>query len=221
MPITSSLPPPLSRIHAWARLQAWLGRFTLANRILLATAFIPTGLVKVTGQRFTALPISDPVGFFFEALYRTGPYWKFIGAMQVVAALLILIPQTAVLGALLLVPVVLSIFLITWGIGFSGTVYVTAGMLLSAIYLVCWDADRVWNAMSNLLGARRGPPLLEGAVWIERIGWILGGAVGIAFFLIARGLMPRSLVNELFYVGLTALVMVLVGWVIALRRQKT
>ena len=68
------------------------------NRILLAMAFFPTGLVKATGQRFTLLPIENPVGFFFEAMYQTGPYWYFIGMVQVAAAVLLLIPATATLG---------------------------------------------------------------------------------------------------------------------------
>jgi hypothetical protein len=45
------------------------------NRLLMAMALLPTRLVKVAGQRFTSIPTSDPVGLFFEAMYRTGPFW--------------------------------------------------------------------------------------------------------------------------------------------------
>ena len=69
------------------------------NRILLAMAFLPTGLVKATGQRFTLLPVDTPVGFFFEAMYRTGPFWRFIGVVQVASAVMLLIPGTALLDA--------------------------------------------------------------------------------------------------------------------------
>jgi len=100
-------------------------------------------VVKATGQRFTTLPVDNPVGFFFEAMYQTGPYWYFIGFSQIAAAVLLLIPSMATLGALLFLPIGFSIFLVTWGIGFGGTVYITAGMLLSVMYLVCWDADKV------------------------------------------------------------------------------
>ena len=88
----SPMPAPLARAHAWARAQPWLGRFTLMNRILLAMAFLPTGAVKATGQRFTTLPVEDPIGFFFEAMYRTGPFWNFVGAVQVLSAVLLLVP---------------------------------------------------------------------------------------------------------------------------------
>ncbi len=165
-----ALPAPLGKVHAWARSQPWLFRFTLMNRLLLAMAFLPTGLVKLTGQRFTLLPVENPVGFFFEAMYQTGLYWNFIGFMQVAAAILLLIPKTATLGAVLFLPVGFSIFLITWGVGFGGTVYVTAGMLLSVIYLVCWDGDRVWAAAFQLMGRRSAPSLLSGAHWLEKAG---------------------------------------------------
>lgn len=71
------------------------------------------------------------------------------GADSGCAAVLLLIPRTAFLGALLFVPVSVSIFLITYGIGFGNTVGITAGMVLSVTDLVCWDGDRLWE-----LGAR-------------------------------------------------------------------
>ena len=216
---STALPAPLERVHSWARSQPWLGRFTLMNRLLLAMAFLPTGLVKATGQRFTVLPISNPVGFFFEAMYQTGPYWGFIGLSQVAAAVLLLIPATATVGALLFFPIILSICLITWGIGFGGTVYVTTAMLVSVVYLLAWDADRIWSAASTVIGARRAPPLLADAGRLERAGWLLGGVVGMGFFMTTRGFIPASARNELFFVGLLAIAMVAGGWLIALFRR--
>lgn len=207
------LPEPLRKWHTWARAQAWLGRFTLMNRLLLAMAFIPTGLVKATGQRFTALPIDNPVGFFFEAMYQSGPFWYFIGLCQIVAAVCLLIPATATLGALLFLPIGFSIVLITWGIGFAGTVYVTAGMLLSVIYLICWDADRIWEAGSKVFGARKGPKLLEGATIVEKSAWIVGGLVGMALFMSTRGFIPYSFRMELFFVGVAAFLVVVGSWI--------
>ncbi len=214
------LPPRLHRVHVWVRSQPWLGRFTLANRLLLAIAFIPTGLTKAMGNRFTLLPVEDPVGFFFEAMYRTGFYWNFIGLSQIAAALLLLVPRTATLGAVLFFPIIVNIVLVTWGIGFGNTMIITALMLLSGIYLLLWDADRIWAATSGLLGARRGPRLLEATPWIERIGWVLGGSVGIAFFLVTQSLIPSSFIKDLFLVGFAAMGMVLTGWIVGLSRSR-
>jgi len=221
MSTTNPLPEPLARVHAWARAQPWLGRFTLMNRLLLAMAFLPTGLVKATGQRFTTLPVENPVGFFFEAMYRTGPYWHFIGLMQMVAAVMLLVPATATLGAVLFLPIGLSIFLITWGVGFTGTVWVTGGMLLAVLYLVCWDGDRVWAAAATLLGDRGGTrSLLAGAGRLERLGWICGGGSGLALFLVIRGFLPRGWTGALLLAGVASLCLVVVGGAMTLVRRR-
>lgn len=217
MTTRGSLPPSMARAHAWARAQPWLGRFTLANRLLLAMAFIPTGLVKATGQRFTTLSVDTPVGFFFEALYQTGPWWHFIGLSQITASILLLVPATATLGALLFLPIGMSIFLITYGIGFGGTVYITAGMLLSAIYLVCWDGDRVWAAGAELIGRRRGPSLLDGASGVERSGWGLGAVVGILIVMTTRGYVPNTWIPGLILTGAAAALLVMAGWLLSFR----
>jgi hypothetical protein len=214
------MPKPLAGAHAWARRQPWLGRFTLMNRILLAMAFLPTGLVKATGQRFTSLPVENPVGFFFEAMYQTGPYWHFVGLMQMAAAVLLLIPATATVGAVLFLPIGLSIFLITWGIGFQGTVYVTAGMLLSVVYLICWDGDRVWRAGTSLLGRSPTGGLLEGAGPVEKAGWAAGAATGMAVFLVVRGFLPSSWMRALLVAGVVSLVVVLASGVATLVRPR-
>ncbi len=189
------------------------------NRLLLAMAFIPTGLVKATGNRFTSLGTENPVGFFFEAMYRTGAYWYFLGWMQIIAGVLLLIPATATLGALAFAPISFSIFLITYGVEFKGTVWITGGMLLAVTYLICWDGDRVWAALTGLVRQRRGPRLLSGMNFLEASGWILGGLTGMGFFLATRGFVPSSAVLPIFYIGLGAIAAVLIGWICAALRR--
>lgn len=133
----------LDRVHARVGGQTWLRRFTVCTRILLALGFVPSGITKVLGNRFTILGLDNPVGFFFEALYRTGFYWRFLGLCQLAAALLLLIPRTATLGALLYFPLILNIFVITVSLRFQGTPVITGLMLLANIYLLCWDYDKL------------------------------------------------------------------------------
>lgn len=216
----SELPRPLRRIHTWMHDQPWLGRFTLVNRLLLFMAFLPTGLVKATGQRFTQLPVEHPVGFFFEAMFRTGPYWHFIGIMQMVAAICLIIPATSTLGALLFFPIIVSIVLVTWGIGFSGTVWVTVGMLMATLYLLAWDADRIWNALQFVVGKRAGAPLLRGANGIELAGWFGGGLTGLALLLYTRSFIPHSWVLPLLLVGAGCAGLVVIGWVMQAIRSR-
>ncbi|PNQ72395.1 hypothetical protein C1T31_11405 [Hanstruepera neustonica] len=125
--------------------------FTWCTRILLSLAFIPSGLKKVLGQRFTLLGIDNPVGFFFEALYQTGFYWQFIGLMQLMVALLILIPRTAFLGALIYLPIIINIFIIVTSVGFKGTPYIAGLMLLANIYLLMWDYKKLHAIMKIIL----------------------------------------------------------------------
>ena len=129
--------------HAWARRQRWLRVFTVLTRVLLAVAFIPSGLTKTLGNRFTRLGLDSPVGFFFESLYRTGFYWRFLGLCQLAAALLLLIPKTATLGALVYFSIIINIFVITVSLHFTGTPFSTGLRLLANIYLLCWDYDRL------------------------------------------------------------------------------
>jgi uncharacterized membrane protein YphA (DoxX/SURF4 family) len=131
------------RVHARVRRERLLRIFTVFTRLLLALAFTPSGITKTLGNRFTILGIDNPVGFFFEAMYRTGFYWRFLGLCQLAAAVLLLIPRTATIGALVYFPLILNIFVITVSLDFRGTPIITGLMLLANIYLLCWDYDKL------------------------------------------------------------------------------
>lgn len=134
---------PLDRAHARVKQHRFLKIFTVFTRILLAFGFLPSGLTKVLGNRFTILGIDNPVGFFFEAMYRTGFYWRFLGLCQLAAAALLIIPRTATIGALVYFPLILNIFVITVSLRFTGTPFITGLMLLANFYLLCWDYDKL------------------------------------------------------------------------------
>ena len=123
--------------------------FTWMTRILLAIGFLPSGLKKALGQRFTLLGTDNPVGFFFEALYQSGVYWNFIGAAQLLAGLLLVIPRTTTLGAIIYFPIILNIFIITVSMHFQGTPFITGMMLLGSIYLLVWDFAKLKPVFSK------------------------------------------------------------------------
>src|SRR6476660_1080942 len=99
-----SLLTEFERLYGESKRNRWLRYFAVFCRLALALGFIPSGIVKVMGERFTALPSNHPLGHYFDALHRTGFYYRFIGVSQLTAALLLLIPRTALLGALLYLP---------------------------------------------------------------------------------------------------------------------
>jgi hypothetical protein len=180
----------LDALHLRLRRSRWLARAVVATRILLAAAFIPTGLVKVLGQRFTSISVEHPVGAFFEALYRTGIYWQFLGWSQVIAGLLLLVPATATLGALLFLAIATNIVVITLALDFGGTPVVTVLMFVAVLGLVAWDYHR-WRGVL-IAGPAVEPPPLAPLRWaaLERVLLNVGAAGGIAFFLGTRSLLP-------------------------------
>ena len=138
-----SFSPTLDKLHARVKQEKFLRAFTWFTRVLLAIAFTPSGLTKVLGNRFTQIPPSEPIGYFFEALYQSGFYYNFIGVAQITAAILLLIPRTATLGAVIYFPIIINIFIVTVSLNFTGTPFITGAMLLANIYLLCWDYDRL------------------------------------------------------------------------------
>jgi hypothetical protein len=117
--------------------------FTWFVRVMLALGFLPSGMIKVLGIPFTKLPTTDPVGYFFDALLRTGELYPFIGVCQLVAAVLLLVPRTATVGALVYLPIIAGIEVLTLTVPFQGTWVITTLMLLGVIYLLVRDVDRL------------------------------------------------------------------------------
>lgn len=190
-------------------------RLTLGTRLLLAAGFVPTGLVKLLGMRFTAISPEVPLGAFFEALYQSGLYWRFLGLAQVVAGALVLVPATATVGALAFFAILLNIFVITLSFDFHGTPYVTGAMVGAALYLLVWDYHRLRGIFvaDPAPGASGAPePRLRNG--LERGVYALGGAAGMAFFLWTRGLVvPRSWGAAALAVAAASVVLALaLGW---------
>src|SRR6185295_7597700 len=132
----------LERLYDESKRNKWLRYFAIFCRIALALGFIPSGIVKVTGERFTALPSTHPLGHYFDALHLTGYYYTFIGVGQLIAALLLLIPRTSLLGAIFYLPIILNICVLTYAVRFEGTRIATL-MLLANLFLLVWDYERL------------------------------------------------------------------------------
>jgi hypothetical protein len=218
--------PFLDRLHARAQANPLLYRVVLATRCLFAMAFIPTGWVKFTGHRFTQIAVDTPIGAFFEAMYQTGGYWQFLGATQVVAGLLLLLPPTATLGAVIFFPVALNIFVITVALRFQGTPFVTGPMLFAAAALLAWDWDRLrWILTSSTpaLAAtdREHWPRIArlGPAW-ERAAYFTGTAAGLVVFGSVRGLVGAGAALAGLAVGLVAALVALAGAMLAVRAAR-
>lgn len=145
----------LDRAHARVREVTLLHYYTWFVRVLLAMGFLPSGWKKVINQRFTGNnPIDQPYEVMFESLYTNfGLLYIFIGVCQVTAALLLLVPRTTALGALVYLPIITGIVVLTTSLGFGNTAIVAGLMLLGTIYLLCWD----WHRVRSVIGPPRLP----------------------------------------------------------------
>ncbi len=137
----------LDRVHARVVEHRWIRLFTATTRGLLGLGFIYAGLRKTGGEPFApGIPADTPIGYYFDAFWKTGEYYWFVGAMQVLAGVLLLFPRTATLGAVIYFPIILNIFVLTLSLQFGGTSVVAGLMLLACTFLLCWDYDR-WKTL--------------------------------------------------------------------------
>jgi uncharacterized membrane protein YphA (DoxX/SURF4 family) len=133
----------IEELYHAAKADRWFRLFAVFCRIALALSFIPSGYVKIMHERFAAgLPSNNPLGHYFDALHSTGYYYTFIGITQLITAILLLIPRTALLGALLYFPIMLNICVLTYATRFDGTRIVTM-MILGCLFLLVWDYNRL------------------------------------------------------------------------------
>lgn len=193
----------LDEIHGAITHRWYLQLFTVTTRVLLAIGFIPPSIPKILHRPFTVLPDSNPVGHYFNALYQTGFYYEFIGWGQIIAALLLLFPRTAHLGALMFLPIILNIAVLTTSVGFKGTWVVTIFMSLAAIWLVAWDYDRLKPV---LFQARKQESLKLPMQFVTvPLLFAFGGALaGGIFKLMGLGNFPNYLIITGALVGMGA-----------------
>jgi len=174
----------IEEIYYEAKSDKWLKGFTVFCRIALAASFIPSGYLKIVGERFAAgLPSNNPLGHYFDALYLTGYYYTFIGIVQIITAILLLIPRTSLLGALMYFPIIVNICVLTYATRFDGTRGVTM-MVLACLFLLIWDYDRL-KQLLPFKQPRTDPPVLKKPLGKRlRIIFFGGSVVVLAFIII-------------------------------------
>ena len=174
----------IEELYYEAKADEWFKRFAIFCRIALAASFIPAGYVKIIGERFAAgLPSNNPLGHYFDALHLTGYYYSFIGVAQIITAILLLIPRTSLLGALMYFPFIVNICVLTYATRFDGTRGVTM-MLLASLFLLIWDYDR----LKYILPFKRSEPephMLKKPLGRRLRIIFFGGSLAVLAFIIA------------------------------------
>jgi uncharacterized membrane protein YphA (DoxX/SURF4 family) len=137
----------------------------LAARVLLAGTFLTYGTAKLVDGQFglSAAEAAKPVGqlSLFRVswyLFAQEPFKSFVGVSQVVAALLLLWNRTALLGALLLVPIAANVLVVNLSYIKIPTLYWRLSYYLVLLGLIFWHyRDRmhaVWVALTHGLTTR-------------------------------------------------------------------
>ncbi len=138
-----SISSTLDRLHSEAKQNRWIWFFSIFNRLALAAGFFPSGMVKIMDERFASgLHVNHPMGHYLEALHLTGYYYTFIGVVQVAAAIMLLIPRTATLGAFLYFPIILNICILTFATRFDGSMFTAPLMVLANLYVLGWNYEK-------------------------------------------------------------------------------
>ena len=189
--------------------------FIIYLQYLIGGAFVFAAIVKIKGERFTTLdgtnaPMNSPF-HLFETLYQSGLYWKFLGIGQVVAGFLLMTQRYAKLGALMFLPIISNIFVITVSYDFKGTPVITGLMLLANILLVLWDWDEL-KILFNLT-----PEIENKNTWMNDKVWEITGLV--LFIFDASYRFFTSGYNIFFWFGICC-VIAFTGLVIGLKRRK-
>lgn len=209
----------LSSIYVRIRTYYPLNLLVWLTRYLLAFAFIPSGMKKVLGQRFTSIGTDNPIGYFFEALFRSGMYWNFLGWGQLIAAILMMSQLFATLGNLIFFFIITNIFFITVSMHFAGTWLIALLMLFASTCLLLWDANRLQYIISKkgFLEISNEVNLTEASkIW--QISGILLFLESGSYTLIDNAIKSNHL--QLFFVFFIAIIMTVAATIILEYRNR-
>ena len=170
-------------IYYEAKADKWFKNFAVFCRIALAASFLPTGYVKIIGERFAeGLPSNNPLGHYFDALHLTGYYYTFIGIAQIITAICLLFRRTSLLGALMYLPFAVNITVLTYATRFDGTRLVTMA-LLANVFLLVWDYDRLKHILP-LKQPKPEPHVAKPPLRKRLRFWFFSGVVAVVAIII-------------------------------------
>jgi hypothetical protein len=189
--------------------------FVVYLRYLIGGAFVFASLIKIKGHRFTTedgstAPLHS-AWHFFETLYQSGLYWQFIGVAQLLAGLLLMTQRYARLGALLFLPIIANIFVITLSFDFGFTPVITGLMLLANLLLVWWEGPLLRVLVNQMPSPLPASQLGPGSTW---------ELTGLALFLFTFGYRALYDRYDILLWAAICLLLGLLGLAVGLRRRQ-
>ena len=182
--------------------------FIIYTRYLIGGTFVFASVIKIKGHRFTAesgaLNPINSAWHFFETLYQSGVYWRFIGIAQLIAGFLLMTQRFSKLGALVNFPIIVNIFIITLSYPFAYTPVITGLMLFANLLLLVWE----WDELKILFNLN---PNLDKKARVEQDRlWQIAGLILFLFTFIYRFLFDTYNIllwlTTCFLIGFIALI---------------
>lgn len=136
----------IATLVARARRTRWINIAVVNLRFLIGFAFVPAALKKILGQPFTDHANHGRFHDFLDAFYATGWFYPFVGAMQLLAAVLLCTQRFATLGTAVALPILTAITVFCWSTSVYPTAAVVTLMWLGTIGLVVWDLEK-WRGV--------------------------------------------------------------------------
>ncbi|MCB0543011.1 MAG: hypothetical protein KDC70_05820 [Saprospiraceae bacterium] len=149
--------------------------FYHATAIFLGLIFFTSGMAKLyAGHKFPG--VIGPV-WLADRLeeYDLGLYARFIAASQISIGFSLLVPRFRTLGAIMLVPMIANILMVTISMKWQGTPYVLAFLLLLNAGLLIYDAPRLMHLITG-----KPHPFKEAEPprrWKGHLAWLAGLAL--------------------------------------------
>jgi uncharacterized membrane protein YphA (DoxX/SURF4 family) len=156
-------------------------------RILIGFGFLPAGLKKLLGERFTDAGNVGPFHDFLHAFWATGPLYRFVGVVQLTGALLLMTQRFAAVGAALLLPVLCVIAVFVWSTAGVPTIATVTLMLIGVASLLLWDLHR-WRGLFAPDRQASALPVTPDAQLIDARLWQRAG-LGVALLYFASCLL--------------------------------
>lgn len=204
----------------------WANLFVVNLRIFIGFAVLPAGLKKVLGQPFTD---PDKTGIFHEflhAFFAAGPLYHLVGAVQLLAALLLMTQRYATLGAALLLPVLVAINALCWSSFGIPTIVVVNLMTLGTLGLLLWDYPK-WIVLVRDDQSANSIQIPARSNSVEHGLWQICGLAIFLLYIVATAIeggvyRPRGveLSNPSFYLLPAIAVFPLVTYGLDRRRRK-
>ena len=152
-------------------------KLIIAIRLFLGIIFFTAGMAKLFYEhKFPG--IIGPV-WLEERLaeHGLGLYARFIAASQILVGLLLLTQRFATLGAILLFPMLLDIFMVTVSLEWQGTPYVNFVLLVLIGWLLAYDYHKLKFILFEQTEPLKRMPLRRKSIYADAI-WALA-LVGI------------------------------------------